>query len=130
MGADMVDAANFVFNFQAEHIFADSLFGADPVGDFLRSMGYQKNALGNLMAEFTDADTVRKIQGTEALREVLLDPNSRAGIVQHNSNAPGGNQAGKNAFLRTEITNIMLSGASNQAKSIALDNLFDFTWKL
>src|SRR3954452_22784849 len=63
MGADMVDAANFVFNFQAEHIFADSLFGADPVGDFLRSMGYQKNALGNLMAEFSDADTVRKIQG-------------------------------------------------------------------
>jgi Domain of unknown function (DUF4261) len=112
-----VNVDNFVFNFQAEHIFADSLFGNDAVGDFLRSRGYQKNALGNLMAEFTDADTVRKIQGDEALKEVLLDPNSRAGIVQHNSNASGGSQAGKNAFLRREIQGIIDSGASDPAKS-------------
>lgn len=36
--ADPVDIEKFVFNFQAEHIFADSLFGKDDVGNFLREM--------------------------------------------------------------------------------------------
>jgi len=93
---------NFVFNFEAEHVFADSLWRDTDIRSFLESNGYQKNALGNLMAEFADADTVSKIQkmsANEPLKAALLDPNSRAGSVRHKGNASGGNQVGKNNFL-------------------------------
>lgn len=55
-------------------------------------MGYQKDALGNLMAEFPDADTVAKIQqmsDNEPFKAALLDPDSGAGTVRHKGNASG-----------------------------------------
>ena len=131
--ADSVNIEDFAFNFEAEHIFADSLFGSDAVGNFLREMGYAKNALGNLMLEFADADTVAKIQDLPAdhpLRVALSDAESGAGIVRHKGNASGGSQFGKNAFLRDAIDEIRTSGASSEAQRIALDNLFDWTRKL
>lgn len=77
---DPVNIEDFAFNFEAEHIFADSLWSDPDIGPFLREMGYTKNALGNLILEFADADTVTKIQELPAdhpLRQALADMDSR-----------------------------------------------------
>ena len=91
--ADQVNVESFLFNFQAEHVFADSLFNADEIGDFLREMGYKKNALGNLMAEFSDAETVAKLQQLadgDPLKAALMDPNSGTGTRALDIRTPQG----------------------------------------
>lgn len=131
--ADQVKLEDFAFNLEAEHLFADSLWSDPEIGPFLEEMGYKKNALGNLMIEFADAETVEKINALpedHPLKKALLDSQSKAGTVRHKGNASGGSQFGKNAFLREEILEIKQSGATAEVKQIAIDNLFDWVRRL
>lgn len=129
----MPDIADFALNFEAEHIFAQSMWDIPEVKALFDANGYVKNSIGNLMAEYSDADAVRFIQDlpdSDPLKRALLDPESSAGIVRHKGNASGGSQFGKNTWLAEELTNIANSNASASAKTAALNNLFDWTWKL
>ncbi|HZG08743.1 MAG TPA: hypothetical protein VEZ70_07185 [Allosphingosinicella sp.] len=126
-----------LYSFEGEHIFAQELFADNALGDFLRSRGYQRDMLGNLIGLYSDPVAVAHIQSLpngHPFKAALLDENSGFGIVWHRggptSTGGGGFQKAKNAFLVEQIEDIMASGASEDAKTAALHNLFDFTWRL
>jgi hypothetical protein len=97
---------DLIADFEAEHIFAHSLWDDPDIGPFLQSNGYQRNMLGNLLGLYSDAGTVAQIQALpdgHPLKEALLSQESMFGINRHKGNAPGGNQFGKNSFRFRQV---------------------------
>ena len=125
---------------QVEHVFNEALWNNPAVKAVLdRLKGYSSEALGNKLLLFADADLVARIQALpedHPYRQALLNKNSGVGIVRHDGGAPGGNQFGKLRFLEREVLRIEASvradgtPVSDAAKRVALDNLYDWTWRL
>lgn len=144
MEDDVIDIFNdVVWGFEGEHIFAQQLWSDDDRAEFLESLGYERDMLGNLMGLFADQETVDRLQALPSqhpLRLLLMDPNSGFGLTWHKggpiASGNGGFQRSKNAFLIDQIDRIRDAvdqdgkPVSDEAKKAAVDNLFDWTWRL
>jgi len=130
----MTELTDLLYSFEAEHVFAQSLYKDAEMRAFLESRGYNKHMLGNLKGVYNNQATVDFIQNLpdgHPLKSLLLDSRSGFSINWHRggptSIGAGGFQLDKNRFTREQIRLIMDSGASEEAKTRALNNLFDFT---
>ncbi len=126
-----------LYSFEAEHIFAQELYKDSQRAAFLNQHGYKRDMLGNLMGLYSDPAAVAHIQSLpdgHPLKAALLDRQSGFGTVWHRggstSTGGGGFQAAKNAFLIEQVDRIRRAGVSEFAQKAALDNLFDWTWRL
>lgn len=114
-----------IFGFQIEHIFPEkALF--DNNQTLLNKIGFDLNMRGNRIALWSNPDTVDKIQNSVAgVKNLLLG--AGWGLVRHDGKAAGGNQSGKNEFLNDQLTRIVDSPFTDDAKKYAVLELFSWT---
>lgn len=120
------------FSFEIEHIFNRGLWRIPRIRDFLNDNKYLENGSANQIGLFSDELLVEQIQNLpddDPLKQALLDPDSGFGTNRHRGAGPGGNQFGKRNFLIEEIDAIRNSNSSPAAQRLALDNLFDWTYR-
>lgn len=73
-----------LYSFEAEHIFAQELWGRLGHKDFLEKHGYQQHMIGNLIGLFSDPDVVAQIQSLpddHPWKAAILDADSGFGTV-------------------------------------------------
>ena len=99
----MTELIDLLYGFEAEHIFAQSLYEDDDTRIFLEAHGYQKNMLGNLKAVYSNKATVDHIQNLpddHPLRVFLSD--SRTGLSA-NWHLGGPEEFGLVVFRKTRM---------------------------
>lgn len=123
----MTELNDLLFSFEAEHVFAQSLYADPDMRAFLESRGYAKHMLGNLKGAYSNQATVDFIQGLpeeHPFRALLLDSRSGFSLNWHRggptSTGAGGFQRDKNRFLQEQVQDIMDSGASEYVSIVSL----------
>jgi len=118
-----------VYQFEVEHIFAQSLWNDTTFRTLLNNAGFSKEMRGNKIALYQNSEVVEALQNaSDEFKASTLE--GGFGLNRHEGAASGGSQYGKNTFLRAQLTMINDSGASDEAKKYALLHLHEWTTRL
>jgi hypothetical protein len=116
--------------FEMASIFPPDLWADPAVAHELNLTNIRPDMVGNKMALLVDAELAARLRASpdDPLRAALLE--AGFGIAPYDENRPNGFASGKTAFLRDELRKIAASGASKEARELAVYNLHDWTAKL
>jgi hypothetical protein len=118
-------------NFYVSYIFDPSLWQDPRLAAELTNAGIQPQMNGNRKPMLADAQVAARMRAAakdDPIRQSLVA--AGIGLVPYDPGKPGGFDAGKTAFHRSELAKIASSPASAEGKRYAVLNLFDWTIRL
>jgi hypothetical protein len=116
--------------FEMASIFPPDLWADPVIAHELNATAIRPDIVGNRMGLLCDAELARRLRKSpdDPIRAALLA--AGLGLAPFDENRQGGFASGKTEFLRAELRNIAASGASKEARELAVYNLHDWTAKL
>jgi len=116
--------------FEMASIFPPELWADPVIAHELNATKIRPNMVGNKMGLLCDAALARRLRKSpdDPVRAALLA--AGLGLAPFDENRPNGFADGKLKFLTGELREIAASGASKEARELAIFNLHDWTAKL
>ena len=116
--------------FEMASIFPPELWADPAIAHELNLTNIRPDMVGNKMALLIDAELAARLRASpdNPMRAALLAADF--GLAPYDENKPGGFASGKTAFLRDELRKIAESGASKEARELAVYNLHMWTAQL
>jgi len=116
--------------FEMASIFPPDLWLDPVIAHELNLTKIRPDIAGNKMALLVDAEFAARLRASpqDPVRGALLE--AGFGLAPFDEGRPNGFASGKTEFLRKELRDIAASGATPEARELAIYNLHDWTGKL